>query len=184
MSEAPSGNPLDSYRLFLSRIDQFCSSISEEFAAQLHCRAGCSSCCRHLSLFAVEAANLLEAIARLPMGAKVLLAERVSWDRDDCPLLADDLCLVYPARPVICRTHGFPLLLEEDGQRRVSICPDNFQTAEAIPGRAVMNLETINNTLVALNALFLSAGAAPMFAAAERFTLADLLRATFEKEAV
>ena len=32
-----------------------------------------------------------------------------------CPLLRDGACLLYEARPVLCRTHGFPLRTRPSG---------------------------------------------------------------------
>ncbi|MEM1009240.1 MAG: hypothetical protein AAGJ35_09555, partial [Myxococcota bacterium] len=43
-----------------------------------------------------------------------------------CPLLEDSACQVYEARPVICRTHGFALHYQQDGQALLGWCELNF----------------------------------------------------------
>src|SRR5689334_20047158 len=118
MPSAPRYENLANYLAFLECVDKLCAKITAEFTADILCRAGCSGCCRHLNLFPVEAANLATAVGKLPQELRDLLAERAHWPEESpCPLLLDDCCLVYGARPVICRTHGLPLLIEVEGVR-------------------------------------------------------------------
>lgn len=174
---------LANYRSLLSRVDQLCGEITGKFAEHITCRAGCSGCCRHLSLFPVEAANLLNAVNALPDEVRLLLTGRTLWSENGpCPLLLDGLCPVYRDRPVICRTHGLPLLMEAEGSRRIDCCPENFKKAGSLPGRAVINLETLNSTLVAINALFVAETNDENFQKNERFTIADIILLAADKE--
>jgi len=174
---------LVNYLSLLSRVDQLCGEINEKFAAEIVCRAGCSGCCRHLSLFPVETANLVLAVQRLPAEVRALLAERIQWpESGSCPLLLEDRCTIYPDRPVICRTHGFPLLAETDGRRMVDCCPENFREAESLPGSAVINLETLNSALVAINAMFVANNDDERLKRRERFTIAEIILLSIEKE--
>lgn len=167
---------LANYRALLSRVDQHCGGINAEFAEQIACRAGCSGCCRHLSLFPVEAAVLSRAIEDLPGGIRALLAGRIDWpENGTCPLLLNDRCTVYGNRPVICRTHGLPLLAVVDGQQRVDCCPENFRGVGSLPGGAVLQLESLNSALVAINALFIAQNDDDRFNRKERFTIADII---------
>ena len=146
---------LSGYRAFIDRVDQFCHNISSTYASEITCKAGCSSCCLHISLFPIEAAVVAEALAKLPIEMLQLLASRIDRSGNEpCPLLVADHCVVYQARPLICRTHGLPLLIESDGVKRVTFCEDNFQGVAALPGSAVLNLETLNSTLAALNSSY------------------------------
>ena len=43
-----------------------------------------------------------------------------------CVFLADDHCSVYDSRPIICRTHGLPLLAMGDDGWELSHCELNF----------------------------------------------------------
>lgn len=167
---------LANYRLFVNRVDELCDSINRQFAERIACRAGCSSCCRHLSLFPVEAAALVEALATLPEPSRRILAKRGKMPEDGpCPLLQNDRCLAYGGRPIICRTHGLPLLTETDGNKNIDFCPENFRGITAIPGDAVMNLDLVNRTLVAINAVFVRETTDPAFRSRERYSIADLV---------
>ena len=174
---------LANYFLLLSRVDQLCGKINEAFAEQIACRAGCSTCCRHLTLFPVEAANLVKAVESLPDEIRLLLSGRIQWpESGSCPLLLDDRCMIYSDRPVICRTHGLPLLAEVEGVKTVDCCPENFRVAEVLPGSAVINLETVNNALVAINAMFVVKNNDVRFKGKDRFTIADIILFSIERE--
>jgi len=163
---------LDNYRALLLRVDEMCSQTATRFASQISCRPGCDSCCRHLSIFAVEADALLRALRELPEAqAEVILrAAAASTPDAPCPLLQDGLCLMYLARPIICRTHGLPLLINRDGTSGIDFCPENFRDATSIPGSAVINLERLNATLAAINTLFMQSVPGP-----ERLTMSQAL---------
>lgn len=177
MSDRLPAENLANYRSLLSRVDQLCAKIKAEFAAEIVCRAGCSGCCRHLTLFPVEAANLSRAVGALPEEISLLLAGRLEWpENGSCPLLLADCCLVYGDRPVICRTHGLPLLAEIDGVRTIDCCPENYRNAESLPGNSVINLETLNRTLVAINTLFVAKNDDERFRSRDRFTIAEIIR--------
>lgn len=181
MDSTPSKRSLANYRLLLDRIDNLCNRITEEFSGEISCRAGCSGCCRHLTVFAAEAANLLDAVGKLSAGQRALLAERLSWpESSSCPLLVDDCCAVYSSRPVICRTHGLPLLFESDGRKNMDCCPENFRNTGTLPGSAVINLETLNTALFTINSMFLSETADERLKQKGRFTIADIIRLSEE----
>jgi len=168
---------LANYRLFVSRVDELCERINRQFADRISCRAGCSGCCRHLTLFPVEAAALVVALAALPVPSRRILTTRGELPADGpCPLLQDDRCLAYADRPIICRTHGLPLLTEIDGEKRIDYCPENFRGVASIPGDGVMNLDLVNRTLVAINAVFVRETTDPVFRSTERFSIADIVR--------
>jgi len=185
MSECLTDESLANYLSLLARVDQLCGEITVQFAGQISCKAGCSSCCRHLSLFAIEAANLVKAVSKLPVEVRKTLAGGIGWPANgSCPLLLDDCCTVYASRPVICRTHGLPLLAEADGVRSVDCCPENFRGAGSLPGSAVINLETLNSALVAINSLFVSKNSEERFRGRERFSIADIIILAIDQEPI
>ncbi len=149
---------LDNYRQLLARVDALSRKIEEEFRPEIACRRGCDACCRHLNLFWVEAVALALALEQLPEEAAEAIRERARRSGADapCPLLEEGACLLYADRPIICRTHGLPLLLTGDGGRRVDYCPENFRGVTSLPSAAVIDLERLNATLSAVNALFVS----------------------------
>jgi hypothetical protein len=89
-------------------------------AADIACRAGCSFCCRSplIEVAVPEALTLAETIKAMPEPQRAATIARVR-DADDrsrgltmaqrlqariaCPLLQDDRCSVYDARPLSCR---------------------------------------------------------------------------------
>jgi len=149
---------LDNYRTLVDRVDALGQRIETEFRAQVSCRRGCDACCRHLSLFWVEGVALAQALDDLSESAAERIRERASRATADgpCPLLEAGACLLYAARPIICRTHGLPLLAGEGEARQIDYCPENFRDIDSLPAGAVIDLDRLNTTLAAINALFVS----------------------------
>jgi hypothetical protein len=168
---------LRNYRDLLARVDHMCREIEAAYGEYLACHAGCDGCCRHITLFPVEAAALAASLDSLPReeAAPIRdLARRAAPD-GPCPLLTGGRCLLYDFRPIICRTHGFPLLTLQEGSRSVDFCPRNFQGLSSLPGKAVIDLDRLNTALAAVNALFVAEchGAAPP--EKERISIAEAL---------
>ena len=168
---------LVAYRQLVAKLDAFCQSLSERFPEQLACRACCDSCCRHLTLFPVEAAALQEALRLLPAEQFTELQQRARQcpDEGPCPLLQAGLCRLYAARPLICRSHGLPLLLREGDQTRIDHCPLNFTGCTSLPGSAVLDLEALNQPLVAINQLFLASPPPGWASGQERLSVAETI---------
>lgn len=150
---------LKNYHRLLDKVDQLCEGISHLLGTALTCHEGCDSCCIAISVFPVEAAALIEAAGKLPPEQYQQLKRHLGQPQSEgrCPLLSEEgRCLLYQARPIICRTHGLPILItDDDGQRRVDICPRNGQGIEQLPGEALIDLERLNELLVSVNVLYL-----------------------------
>src|ERR1035437_6992065 len=118
---------LDNYKQLLARIDALCREIVSALGEQITCSDGCSSCCTAITIFPVEAAALRDAMDALPeMEAESIrrhVALNASGER--CPLLSHDHCLLYASRPIICRTHGLPIIYTEENQLKSDCCPNN-----------------------------------------------------------
>lgn len=168
---------LKNYRDLICRVDELCAGIGEKFPEEIVCRAGCAGCCRHLTLLPVEAVALAVALHGLPPDLADMIRNRARQSAPDgpCPLLMDDRCLLYAARPLICRTHGLPLLTRLDGTPRVDFCPENFRGVTNLPGSAVIDLERLNTALVAVDALFCRDYFPDGRADRERYTIAEAL---------
>jgi Fe-S-cluster containining protein len=168
---------LRNYRNLVAKVDALCGSIEREHAERITCCKGCDSCCRHISLFWVEAAGLALALRDLPRDTVSLIREkaRSASAEGACPLLEKGICLLYMARPIICRTHGLPILTSESGRRMVDFCPRNFIGVESLPGNSIIDLDLLNTSLAAVNALFVAEffhGCPPE---KERLTIAEAL---------
>lgn len=132
----------DSYQQLIEHVDELTAKLSTRYASHLVCQAGCSGCCHHhLSVFPIEADAVREAIAALPeqdrsvieQQARKVIEREAKGEPVACPLLVENRCSIYEARPLICRTQGLPLLLEaEDGEQEVDFCPLNFTAPDAV----------------------------------------------------
>lgn len=169
-------NRLDNYRELVARVDELCHKTAAEYSRHLACKPGCDSCCRHLSLFPVEGAALVEALHKLPADQAAKIREKAAAASPDghCPLLEEGRCLLYTSRPIICRTHGLPLLISNGSNQQVDFCPRNFRDISSLPGSAVIDLDRLNAALTAINAHFISESGKPD--AAERLTMAEALQ--------
>ena len=168
---------LRNYRDLLARVDLICRGIEAEFGALIACRAGCDGCCRQISFSRVEVAALAAALDDFPPEQAALIRARArdASPAGPCPLLENGLCLLYAARPIICRTHGLPLLTQGEGGPTVDFCPLNFRDLDSLPGRAVIDLDRLNTALVAINALFVAESCQNAPPEKERMTIAEAL---------
>ncbi len=166
---------LKSYRELIAKVDAQWRRSAELLGQRLHCGPGCCACCRHISVFPVEAAALALAAKDLPDEQAKALRRKAAQSAADgpCPLLdAAGRCILYAARPVICRTQGLPLLIRTDRGAQVSSCPENDLSEATIPAGAIVDLERLNEILVAVNRLFVQTA---MPAAPERIPIAAAL---------
>jgi Fe-S-cluster containining protein len=157
------------YQQLVARVAAFGQSITQRYPTQLTCHAGCDGCCyQQLTVLPVEAHHLAQAIAALSLEVRTHLAARLQpqddpWQVLDtpqpCVLLEQGHCRLYDHRPLMCRIHGFPIssaMIERpDGLQR-DCCPLNFPDLPLhdIAAQAVYNLDLVNQTLVAINHLF------------------------------
>lgn len=169
-------NGLENYRRLVTRIDRRCREIEAAQQGHIVCRKGCDECCRHISVFAVEAVAMARALSMLaPTDIALIRRQAASAQLDGpCPLLFEGVCLLYDARPIICRTHGLPILLSQEGKPRVDFCPKNFSGIAAIPGDAAIYLERINEALATINRMFTETFL-PDVVPLDRFTIAETL---------
>jgi Fe-S-cluster containining protein len=149
---------LDNYKQLTARVDALCNSIALALGEQITCSAGCSSCCIPITIFPVEAAAMQEFLKTQPEQKADEIRRHVSEHTDDehCPLLLNHNCLLYEARPIICRTHGLPIIYTSEGQRSSDCCPRNLTGSEQLPGTSVVDLDKLNTLLVAVNSIYLS----------------------------
>lgn len=167
---------LDNYKQLLARTDALCGSIETALGDQITCSAGCSSCCTSITIFPVEAAALRNTLEALPEqeaeSIRSHAAQNASGER--CPLLSHHLCLLYSARPIICRTHGLPIIYTEEHQRKSDCCPLNMAAVESVSGSNVVDLDRLNTLLAAVNSHYLSQVEAVNYP--ERLTIAEAVK--------
>lgn len=169
---------LRNYDDLVRRVDDLCRRIETDYGAHLACRKGCDACCRHLSLFPVEAAALARGLDGLSADEAegIRHLARLAPAEAPCPLLREGACLLYRSRPIICRTHGLPLMAGDGRNRRLDWCPENFRGVKSLPNAAIIDLDVLNATLTAVNALFLSEIPAGALPEKERFFISEALQ--------
>ncbi len=168
---------LENYHHLVRKVDDLCGKIVKGFPGEIACCKGCDSCCRHISVFWVEAVSMAVTVDDLPEHQAEFVRGRAQSATGDgaCPLLHQGACLLYDRRPIICRTHGLPILTGETSPRTIDFCPRNFQRLETIPGSAIIDLDRLNDTLAAINALFMRRYFQGNLPRVERLTIADAL---------
>ena len=152
-----SGDIFLEYRKLLEKVDAFSSYLNRKYSNRIFCRGGCSDCCQqNLTLLPVEIQFLRQGFYRLPGQTK----ESIKKIRSDswCMLLHNGECLLYELRPVICRSHGLPLLITQDEKPWRDCCPKNFKgtALERLPHKDLLHLERLNTILISLNMVFAS----------------------------
>ena len=130
-------------------VDRFMEACLGRHRAVMACSEGCAACCdADLSVFPVEAAPLVAAVEALPEEVREAVRARARADQR-CALLINDRCAVYEQRPIICRTQGLALRLDDDS---VTACPLNFGGApEEIPAADHLDLTRLNTMLAVLH---------------------------------
>ena len=160
------------------KVDAFFGRVRDQYGAHLSCQAGCSACCdRTLSLFPVELVPIRATVLELPTEVRQRLRQRAASEGPGCPLLEEGQCLVYEARPVICRSHGAPVQVVDgpDLEPRRDVCPLNFQGAvrlDQLDDEHVLDVERLNVLLSLVNRMAVGEGAD----VSERINLREALR--------
>ncbi len=85
------------------------------------------------------------------------LASRGTEDETACPFLKDHECTIYEHRPLICRTHGLPLLYvnSETEEWELSACELNFTNFNNFNEKNTFPQDKFNSRLFLLNEEFI-----------------------------
>jgi uncharacterized protein len=164
------------YRNLVAKVDELCRRIVIEYGDLISCRKGCDGCCRHITIFPVEAFALATALSNSPVAEYGRIRNLAHFaTAEACPLLDKGICLLYQARPIICRTHGFPILTGPQGEKSLDFCPINFTGVASLNAGAIIDLDLLNATLAAINRVFIASCDENMWHARERLSIAEAL---------
>lgn len=131
------------YDRLVAKVDALCATIEARCVDALACRGGCAGCCQvELTVARVEALAVVQALESLPPVSRAGIAARAAEPPGGTPrcvmLDEHDLCAIHPARPLVCRTQGLPLLYPSGlvpaeavklrtNRGEVTVCPLNFR---------------------------------------------------------
>lgn len=147
---------LDEYRLLIAKVDAKIAEVTAHQAAQLACAKGCHTCCAPgLSVAAVEAAAIADYLdAHTEQHARAHdLARDQPWGAARCQFLdRGGACVIYPVRPLVCRTQGLPIVLEDGA---LTACALNFGKGfNVLPATDRIDQRTLSTLLFVVNERF------------------------------
>ena len=122
----------------------------------MDCASGCADCCHtELTVTAIEAAAVTEAVAALPSEIRARLRSATVVKTGRCVALDDDdRCSIYSGRPLVCRSHGAPIRLRDARSLPVvQCCPRNFRDAGPASADAdcILDQTTLSTLLLAVD---------------------------------
>ena len=164
---------LDYFAALVAKVDGHFGRVAARYPEALHCGSGCADCCvAGLTVTRVEARAVADTVAALPVEVRRALAERAAAATagGPCPALdGDRRCVVYPGRPLVCRSHGAPIRTD----RGLEVCPLNFEGLDfaALDADCVIDQATLSTLLGAVDAACADAWGTPR---GQRIALADL----------
>jgi len=149
---------IENYLALRNEIDTQTEALWNQHQSNMACKKGCDQCCLNFDVFPIE----FEAIKQQVQAEYPEVLERSVPDEETekCVFLTNHQCSFYDARPIICRTHGFPLLYmnEEGDQWELSHCELNFtQVDEDYFDEAnTYPQDTINSKLFMMNKAYIN----------------------------
>jgi len=166
--------PFAAYYKLIKEIDLLCESLEKEHNQHMNCKKGCDLCCMAISVFPVE----FYAI-KAELDLQSLSGLSVPDDEIQCRFLADHSCAIYTLRPVICRTHGLPLVYmnQEGTDYDLSLCELNFidYDFEEFDEENTYPMDRINSKLYQINKKFVAGFEDGKYSEQDRIPLANLI---------
>jgi uncharacterized protein len=150
--------------------DTLCLNLEKKHRKDIRCARGCCSCCMDFCIFPVEFYSILKGTE----GRDIRTNNEPS--QGACPFLIEGLCLIYESRPLICRTHGLPLLYMGEDEWQMSWCELNF-TGKDIPEFGESNTfpqDRFNSKLYMINKEFVNSLEGKPYSDTDLLTLRDL----------
>jgi uncharacterized protein len=160
------------YGTLAEKLEVHETKLLQKYGDFIACRKGCSQCCILESIFPVEAYIISTSLKQADCRKLFTFPET----QDKCVFLDMGLCSIYSMRPVICRTHGYPVLI--DG--KADFCPENFKDLASIDSEYILDLENINRVLASVNIMFGKENCGPFFMK-DRITMAELKQYIYDK---
>lgn len=141
------------YPELAAKVDAFFARVEVRHGDDMSCRTGCSDCCQtRLSITGIEAEAIRHEVASWPVERREALAANVaSAPADHCTALGPNgRCLIYAARPIVCRSHGAPIRMQVKSLPVVQSCFRNFAHVTPDPD-CVLDQTTLSAMVLAVD---------------------------------
>lgn len=144
---------LDRYHALCQYCDDLFQRTAQAYHTQIHCVKGCAECCLLETVIPLEASVIAAYLQSTPAILEQLCVPDQQQD-SRCVFLDNQVCLIYPVRPIICRTHGLPIRYPE--HEGIDVCPLNFSdnSLTEIEEQFVLDADVITTNLLRLNLAF------------------------------
>lgn len=145
----------EQYLSLRNEIDTLSENLEKKHTKHMKCKTGCDMCCMDYSVFPLEFHFILNQLKNEK--AKPLINKDAGIN--DCIFLNNHKCTIYNVRPVICRTHGLPLIyMNESGDWELSACELNFTEFDMgeFTEKNTFPQDTFNSKLFVLNRKFIT----------------------------
>ncbi len=136
-----------------AKVDAFFARVEARHGADMQCATGCSDCCHaRLTVTGTEARAIERELATWePERRGALTANAAAASADRCAALdPSGRCLIYAARPVVCRSHGAPIRMRRGSLPVVQSCFKNFTETTPDPD-CVIDQETLSALTLAVD---------------------------------
>ena len=146
---------IETYYELRNKIDSLAARLEEMHHNHLSCKMGCDLCCMDYSIFPIEFYSIKKALKN--KNIQLNIADKT--DNSSCVFLKDHKCTIYNERPIICRTHGLPLLyMNEESEWELSACELNFTNFDMgeFTNENTFPQDKFNSELFLLNKKFIS----------------------------
>lgn len=113
----------EKYAALRNEIARRSDYLEDAHIKHINCKNGCDLCCMDYSIFPVEFYFILDELKK----KQTKPTSKNNVNDKICAFLKNSSCTIYDNRPIICRTHGLPLLFaNDDGDWELSVCDLNF----------------------------------------------------------
>lgn len=136
-----------------AKVDGFFARVEARHGDDMQCATGCSDCCHaRLTVTGVEARAIRAELATWDAARRTALAANAAAaPADRCAALSPaGRCLIYAARPLVCRSHGAPIRLGPGSLPVLPACGKNF-LATTPAADCVLDQATVSTILLTVD---------------------------------
>lgn len=136
---------IENYQILCEYCDSFFDQVFTSYSSSMQCRQYCCDCCELESVTVLEAHVIREYVKKHKLRFPI-------FNTEHCIFLNDCSCRIYPARPIICRSHGL-LLYDSEEEQLSRSCDLNFTTIdpETFDVQFALDTTMITENLMRLN---------------------------------